>query len=76
MQQGGSLRQVQCAQLGGAVRNWEKGGDSELFLTAPLGPHLPKFCWASCLQLEPPITPSPLHSLSAPTHTLPGSQFI
>ena len=26
VQQGGFISQVQCPQLGGAIRNWEKGG--------------------------------------------------
>lgn len=35
MQQGGSLRQVQCTQLGGAVRNWEKGGSQSCSYFSP-----------------------------------------
>lgn len=46
MQRGGSLRQVQGTQLGGAIWDWEKGGGSELPSTVLPTPHLPKLCWA------------------------------
>lgn len=73
-QQGGSFRQVQCTQLGGAIRNWEKGGGPELFPAALPTPRLPKLCWTSRLPLAPPTPPFPfpVHSQLPPCpHFLP-----
>ena len=69
VQQGGFISQVQCPQLGGAIRNWEKGGVcvcvcvcvrcSELFPSAFPTRQLPKLRCTSRLPLESPTPPSP-----------------